>query len=89
MSRVAMGLPGVWSGAKAHGWFMRGHAAGSRGKAPSVPDGLSVACQAAYMRGHAAGAAERERARARPDVGAAFDAIARAISDAHDPRRQS
>lgn len=57
-----VGLPGMYRGAKAHGFFMNGHADGycGRPKANYRPE-PSKACKKAYDTGYERGTKDREK----------------------------
>jgi len=59
----AIGLPGIYTGAKAHSYFIKGHAAGLGCIDPLSDEfkaSLSKACRKAYENGLAKGKADRE-----------------------------
>jgi len=55
----AFGLPGQHTGMKAHGYFMKGHASGTRGLPSMDTSKLSKACRHAYERGRARAEADK------------------------------
>ena len=58
----AFGLPGQHTGMKAHGYFMKGHASGTRCLPPMDTSKLSKACRRAYERGRAKAEVDKVKA---------------------------